>query len=196
MGSSLSRLCECLQRVTTLYSLSLNFCQLDSTCGEQLGVLTATSQIRYDHNTTVYILFDLCLNDIHRELSLIGNHLECEGINEFLRPLVSVADAHISATAPLMLQDHYPTNKKQSPSQEAHPTSSKSTPPPSSAPSHPPMPPIAKLLLQDNCIDSHGECTDIDGVFASVICMRTLKRYNLIINDIVVKDTKLIMECN
>ena len=59
MASSLSHLCECLQRVTTLHSLSLNFCQLDSTCGEPLGVLTATSQIKYDHNATMNTLFDL-----------------------------------------------------------------------------------------------------------------------------------------
>lgn len=141
--------------------------------------------------------FDLCLYNVLRELSLIGNHLECEGINEFLRPLVSVADAHISAMAPLIPQDHHPANDKQSiqsQPQEAPPPTSEGTPSPSLAPSHPPMPPIAKLLLQDNCIDIHGECTDMDGVFASVICMRTLKRYNPIIKDTVAKIQ--IMECN
>lgn len=99
-----------------------------------------------------------------RELSLIGNQLECDGCNEFLRPLVSLIDSHIAATSTPLIQtpDHTITDEAET--VQSHPQ----------AP--PPLPPLAKLFLQDNCIDVHGECTGMDGVFASVLCMRALKR--------------------
>ena len=129
---------------------------------------------------------------LFREVSLIGNRLECEGFNEFLRPLVSLAESHVDAASAPLIQDHAIANKTEqtrSPQPQAlpHPEA----PPPGLIPSHsqpqappteppalPTMPPLTKLFIQDNCIDVHGECTDMDGVFASVLCMRALKRYN------------------
>ena len=107
-------------------------------------------------------------------MSLIGNRLECDGFNEFFRPLVSVADAHISVSEPLVQEDHKTTNAETAlPTSPSRPQDAPPSVPP---PTPPPMPPIAKLFLQDNCIDIHGECNDMDGVFSSVIAMRTLKR--------------------
>ena len=73
-----------------------------------------------------------------RELSVAGNRLECDGMNELLRPVVTLCEA--------------------------------SQPPQ-------PLPPLAKLFLQDNCIDTHGTC---GGMFAPIICMRTLKRLDIV----------------
>lgn len=116
----------------------------------------------------------MCLN-LLRELSLIGNRLECDGFNEFFRPLVSLADAHISLSSPLVPEDTTtPTVTVSNELESSQPQSQPAEAPP---PAPPPMPPLTKLYLQDNCIDIHGACTDMDGVFASVICMRTLRRY-------------------
>ena len=127
---------------------------------------------------------------------MIGNCLECDGFNEFLRPLVSLAESHMDDASAPLIQDHVDTNKTEltrtqpqaPPHSEAPPhppdlTSSQAPPtvpqpPPIILQAPPPMPPLAKLFIQDNCIDVHGECTDMDGVFASVLCMRALKRYN------------------
>lgn len=126
---------------------------------------------------------------------MIGNRLECDGFNEFLRPLVSLSESHMDATSAPLVQDDVDANKTElTRTQPQAPPNSEPPPrPPDSqtqAPptlpqampivpqAPPPMPPLAKLFFQDNCIDIHGECTDMDGVFASVLCMRALKRYN------------------
>lgn len=145
----------------------------------------------------LHLLISLFL--LIREISLIGNHLECDGLNEFLRPMVSLAEAYGDATRGSLPQAplHAGTNttelvRNQPEPQALLPPSSSEAPPHDFNPSAttqlqtpptlpqatPPMPPLAKLFVQDNCIDVHGECTDMDGVFASVLCMRALKRYN------------------
>ena len=130
-----------------------------------------------------------------REISLIGNRLECEGFNEFLRPLVSLTESHRDAVARAPLLQHQtiasktelarsqpqaPPHSETPPPSDLVPSHSEPQAPPTEPPAPPPMPPLTKLLIQDNCIDVHGECTDMDGVFASVLCMRALKRYNWI----------------
>ena len=87
--------------------------------------------------TEVQISDFLLCTLVIRELSVAGNKLECDGMNELLRPVVTLCEA--------------------------------SQPPQT-------LPPLAKLFLQDNCIDTQGTC---GGMFAPIICVRTLKRLDI-----------------
>lgn len=88
-------MCEALQSNLQLHTLSLSYCHIDPNCGEALGCLVALSQIRYACTPLPAYLYSgwWPLSPLHRELSLRGNTLECEGATELIRPLVAMCES-------------------------------------------------------------------------------------------------------
>ena len=88
----MGNLCMGVQRCTTLHSLSLNYCHLDSSAAEPLGSLTATSSIKLAIILYLYS-FNISMHPIiYRHLSLNGNNLHCDGASELITALVSVCE--------------------------------------------------------------------------------------------------------
>lgn len=85
---SIHSLCNNLTNNFTLNSLNLNYCQLSSSCGEPLGYLAATTQLRF--------------------LGLQGNRLQTKGATDLLQNLVSLSERNemMPLLARLCLQDN------------------------------------------------------------------------------------------
>ena len=102
----------------------------------------------------------------------MGNTLQCDGCVELIRPLVALCDA----SSALSLSEPTPQHKAHSDvdgSKKLEPNDQMDDKMEADK-VHLPSP-LAKLFLQDNCIDIHGRCV-MSGSFETVICARALKR--------------------
>lgn len=133
----------------------------------------------------------MCVYCSCRNISLIGNSLQCKGLIELIRPLVSLCqtagsstatgDAHAEETAISKVDttpSHTPTTKKTAMEREVEIKAGEaeegqgSTTLPELL-----MPTLARLDIRDNSIDSHGICVEEQVLtFEPIICMRAVKR--------------------
>lgn len=111
----------------------------------------------------------------YRELSLRGNSLECSGCVELVKPLVALCAPDSS-----LVSDQRPTHTmhsdQSSASAEAVELVDGATKKEADTNFQPFPLQLARLYLQDNCIDMYGKSV-MEGSFEPVVCARALKRY-------------------